>query len=205
MNIFQQLLHYFHPTPQSESSDAWETQIVISRIVPKARMRRLQLTEVPGIAEPAAAIVMTSRPKIAGVEPGPHSLVLEFADVAYNHPQAMTQEQATEAAKFFKAHIGQGTILVACDNGQARSTAMAAALLRYLGKDDDYIWDDPHFRPNQLVFARMMKALDLPLQSGEIEALVARNEEAFHAAMVRGREGNSSQRVLEASDSPTPH
>lgn len=205
MNIFQHLLNYFHPTPQSESSDAWETQIVISRIVPKARMRRLQLTEVPGIAEPAAAIVMTSRPKIAEVEPGPHSLVLEFADVAYNHPQAMTQEQAAEAAKFFKAHIGQGTILVACDNGQARSTAMAAALLRYLGKDDDYIWDDPHFRPNQLVFARMMKALDLPLQPGEIEALVARNEEAFHAAMVRGREGNSSQRTLEASDSPTSH
>lgn len=205
MNIFQLLLHYFRPTPQSESSDGQETQIVISRIVSKARMKRLQLTEVPGIAEPAAAIVMTSRPKIAGVEPGPHSLVLEFADVAYNHPQAMTQEQAAEAAKFFKAHIGQGTILVACDNGQARSTAMAAALLRYLGKDDDYIWDDPHFRPNQLVFARMMKALDLPLQSGEIEALVARNEEAFHAAMVRGREGNSSQRALEASDSPTPH
>ena len=205
MNIFHRLLNNFHPTPQSESSDAQETQIVISRIVPKARMRRLQLTEVPGIAEPVAAIVMTSRPKVAGVEPGPHSLVLEFADVAYNHPQAMTQEQAAEAAKFFKAHIGQGTILVACDNGQARSTAMAAALLRYLGKDDDYIWDDPHFRPNQLVFARMMKALNLPLQPGEIEALVARNEEAFHAAMVRGREGNSSQRTLEASDSPTSH
>ena len=178
---------------------------MISRIVPKARMRRLQLTEVPSIAKPAAAIVMTSRPKAAGVEPGPHALVLEFADVAYDHPQAMTQQQAGQAAKFFKAHIGQGTILVACDNGQARSTAMAAALLRYLGKDDDCIWDDPHFRPNQLVFARMMKALDLPLQPGEIEALVARNEEAFHAAMVRGREGNSSQRTLEASDSPTSH
>lgn len=205
MNIFQHLLNYLRPIPQSEPTDAQKTQIVISRIVPKARMRRLQLTEVPGIAEPVAAIVMTSRPKVAGVEPGPHSLVLEFADVAYNHPQAMTQEQAAEAAKFFKAHIGQGTILVACDNGQARSTAMAAALLRYLGKDDDYIWDDPHFRPNQLVFARMMKALDLPLQPGEIEALVARNEEAFHAAMVRGREGNSSQRTLEASDSPTSH
>lgn len=205
MNIFQHLLNNFRPAPQSESSVAQETQIVISRIVPKARIRRLQLTEVPGIAEPAAAIVMTSRPKVAGVEPGPHSLVLGFADVAYDHPQAMTQEQAAEAAKFFKAHIGQGTILVACDNGQARSAAMAAALLRYLGKDDDYIWDDPHFRPNQLVFARMMKALDLPLQPSEIEALVARNEEAFHAAMVRGREGNSSQRTLEASNSPTSH
>lgn len=205
MNIFQQLLNYFRGTPHSESSDAQKTQIVISRIVPKARMKRLQLTEVPSIAEPAAAIVMTSRPKVAGVEPGPHSLVLEFADVAYNHPRAMTQQQAAQAAEFFKAHIGQGTILVACDNGQARSTAMAAALLRYLGKDDSYIWDDPHFRPNQLVFSRMMEALDLPLQPGEIEALVARNEEAFHAAMVRGREGSNSQRVLEASDSPTPH
>lgn len=205
MNIFHRLLNNFRPTSQSESSNAQETQIVISRIVPKARMRRLQLTEVPSIAKPAAAIVMTSRPKAAGVEPGPHALVLEFADVAYDHPQAMTQQQAGQAAKFFKAHIGQGTILVACDNGQARSTAMAAALLRYLGKDDDCIWDDPHFRPNQLVFARMMKALDLPLQPGEIEALVARNEEAFHAAMVRGREGNSSQRTLEASDSPTSH
>lgn len=205
MSIFQHLFNNFRPAPQSESSVAQETQIVISRIVPKARIRRLQLTEVPGIAEPVAAIVMTSRPKVAGVEPGPHSLVLEFADVAYDHPQAMTQEQAAEAAKFFKAHIGQGTILVACDNGQARSAAMAAALLRYLGKDDDYIWDDPHFRPNQLVFARMMKALDLPLQPGEIEALVARNEEVFHAAMVRGREGNSSQRTLEASNSPTSH
>ena len=205
MNIFHHLLDHLRTTPQSESSDAQETQIVISRIVPKARMKRLQLTEVPSIAEPAAAIVMTSRPKIAGVEPGPHSLVLEFADVAYDHPQAMTPEQAAQAARFFKAHIGQGTILVACDNGQARSTAMAAALLRYLDKDDSYIWDDPHFRPNQLVFARMMKALDLPLQPGEIEALVARNEEAFHAAMVRGRDGGNSHRVLGASDTPPSH
>lgn len=198
--LFHRFLNIFRPAPQSESSNAQETQIVISRIVPKVRMRRLQLTEVPSIAEPAAAIVMTSRPKIAGVQPGPHSLVLEFADVAYDHPQAMTQQQAAQAAEFFKAHIGQGTILVARDNGQARSTAMAAALLRYLGKDDSYIWDDPHFRPNQLVFSRMMEALHLSLEPGEPESLVERNEQAFHDAMMRGRESSYSHNSLESSN-----
>jgi len=89
------------------------TRIVVSRIVPKSRMRRMELTEVPGIPSPAAAIVMTSRRKIAGVEEGPDCLVLEFADVAYEHPQAMTREQAREAAAFFLGHRGRGTIMVA--------------------------------------------------------------------------------------------
>lgn len=173
------------------------TRIVVSRIVPKSRMRRMELTEVPGIPSPAAAIVMTSRRKIAGVEEGPDCLVLEFADVAYEHPQAMTREQAREAAAFFLGHRGRGTIMVACDNGQARSAAMAAALLRSLGEDDGWIWDNPRFRPNQRVFALMAEALGVELADGEVEALVARNEEAFHMAMVRGREGEGGQGRLD--------
>lgn len=173
------------------------TRIVVSRIVPKSRMRRMELTEVPGIPSPAAAIVMTSRRKVAGVEDGPDCLVLEFADVAYEHPQAMTREQAREAAAFFLGHRGRGTIMVACDNGQARSAAMAAALLRSLGEDDGWIWDNPRFRPNQRVFALMAEALGVELADGEVEALVARNEEAFHEAMVRGWEGDESQGRLD--------
>lgn len=165
------------------------TRIVVSRIVPKSRMRRMELTEVPGLPSPAAAIVMTSRRRYAGVEDGPDCLVLEFADVAYERPQAMTREQASEAAAFFLEHRGRGTIMVTCDNGQARSAAMAAALLRSLGEDDGWIWDNPRFRPNQWVFARTAEALGIELADGEVDALVERNEEAFHAAMVRGYVG----------------
>lgn len=81
--------------------------------------------------------------------------------------------------------------MVACDNGQARSAAMAAALLRALGEDDGWIWDNPQFRPNQWVFARMAEALGIELADGEVDALVARNEEAFHRAMMHGREGRA--------------
>lgn len=109
----------------------------------------------------------------------------------------MTREQAREAAAFFLGHWGRGTIMVACDNGQARSAAMAAALLRSLGEDDGWIWDNPRLRPNQRVFALMAEALGVELADGEVEALVARNEEAFHEAMVRGWEGDESQGRLD--------
>lgn len=82
---------------------------------------------------------------------------------------------------------------MACDDGRSRAPAMAAALLRSLGKDDGFIWDNPVFRPNPWVFARMAEALGLPVSQEEVDGLVARNEEAF--ALAANRNGQRAPRL----------
>lgn len=163
-----------------------DTSVVISRVQTASRTKRLAKKGEPTAPPPGAAIVMSTRPQLIGAEPGPDCLVLECSDAGYEHPMAMTRSQAEEAVEFFRGHQGCDVLLVACDDGRSRAPAMAAALLRSLGKDDGFIWDNPVFRPNPWVFTRMAEALGLPLAQGEVDGLVKRNEEAFRKAMGRG-------------------
>lgn len=49
-------------------------------------------------------------------------------------------------------------LYVCCDSGESRSTAMAAAIMRYYGKSDKEIWTNPYYHPNTLVYKEQMRA-----------------------------------------------
>lgn len=48
-------------------------------------------------------------------------------------------------------------VFIACDEGQSRSPAIAAGLLKCTGNDDNYIWESDEYRPNVHVYKTILK------------------------------------------------
>lgn len=50
-------------------------------------------------------------------------------------------------------------VVVHCDAGISRSSGIAAALCKYYNSDDNWIFDDPRYSPNMLVYSTLLKLL----------------------------------------------
>lgn len=71
----------------------------------------------------------------------------------------MTMEQARAIRDFvlgLKAEVE--LLIVHCTEGVSRSAAVAAAVAEGLGGDVSWIWDNPQYRPNPLVYALVKAA-----------------------------------------------
>ncbi len=77
------------------------------------------------------------------------------------------------------------TLFVCCDMGQSRSPAMAAAIMRYHGLDEDVIWKNPRYEPNLRVYKILSNALGVPPTDDECYHKHCMNEEAFRKAIGR--------------------
>ena len=90
------------------------------------------------------------------------NLVLhEAADTEMpSHPRAFTEEMAQRTLSALRnAELWGDTLVIACDAGQSRSPAIAAAWTRICGCDDLGYWLDPRkYYPNVLVYSRMLEA-----------------------------------------------
>ena len=71
----------------------------------------------------------------------------------------MTTEQAC-AIRDFVLGLGDDVelLIVHCTEGVSRSAAVAAAVTEGLGGDASWIWRDPQYRPNPLVYALVKDA-----------------------------------------------
>lgn len=93
--------------------------------------------------------------------PVPRVLRLHFDDAS--EPgwwQALiTPEQALAIRDFVLSLDADVELLIIhCTEGVSRSAAVAAAVLDALGGDSAWIWNDPHYRPNPLVYRRVVDA-----------------------------------------------
>ncbi len=71
--------------------------------------------------------------------------------------QLMTPRQATQIVRFVNQHRTEvGTIVVHCEQGMSRSPAVAAALCRALGEDDQPFWQE--YQPNRHVYRLLLVA-----------------------------------------------
>lgn len=100
----------------------------------------------------------------------PNSIAVAFLDTEVpSHPRAFTQEMANQIIDFFKSTPSDADVFVCCDSGESRSAAIAAALMRSQGLDDQVIWQEKHYHPNIYVYSVMCKSLDLSLHSSKNE------------------------------------
>lgn len=92
--------------------------------------------------------------KISGHE---NVCVLHFADteIATRADAFSTRDIRTIMA--FLETCNNIDVFVACDEGQSRSPAVAAGLLRCSGQDDDYIWKSKEYRPNVYVYSLLLQ------------------------------------------------
>ena len=135
----------------------------------------------------SAVILSTSHePRWRYIEMFRHSLVMSYDDVTdLKDSCAFDAELAARVADFVKMLESDPTVenlYSVCDGGQSRSAGIAAAIVRYLGGEDLGIWDNPHYKPNPLVYRLTCEALGMEVTDEDMTYLVEINEKRFDEA-----------------------
>lgn len=85
------------------------------------------------------------------------SLYLDFDDSDDNN--LMTYHQAMSVAKFYADFGHCNNLLINCEAGISRSSAVAAAILKYVSNDDSQVFNNAYFKPNRYVYRNVLKVL----------------------------------------------
>ena len=110
-----------------------------------------------------AAIICTTEPVPKAKLSGIRCVHVSFSDItASKRFDAFRPEKAHRIKRFVKNLKDTNVLYVCCDSGESRSAAIAAAILRYWGKDEMAIWRNVRFRPNPLVYHLQSKAFKCP-------------------------------------------
>ena len=135
-----------------------------------------------------AALISTSFDVPRGLPEGLDCVILHYDDIDREIPgRSLSDGDAGRAADFIRGHIRfQGVLYCCCDSGVSRSSAMAAAATRFLGRDDLLIWRDPRFSPNPLVCAAVCRSLGLALSDEELDFRLELSRRALRDA-IRGQ------------------
>lgn len=98
--------------------------------------------------------------------------------------RSLSAEAADRFAAFIRS-IPQTTqqVFCACNAGQCRSAAVAAAVHLYFGMDDMKIWEDPQYHPNPLVFSMLCESLHIPMTDAMLDYRLETNAQAFRKAI----------------------
>ncbi len=98
-------------------------------------------------------------------------LPIEFMDAdspgnddVYGNPTTiddlMSDEDAKKIVEFVKKYKDK-RILVHCDAGISRSSAVAAAILKHYTGDDSMIFDSRWYNPNRWVYRKVLEAFEI--------------------------------------------
>lgn len=83
----------------------------------------------------------------------PNAIELHFLDTLNKtNPFAFTHDHAMIILEFFLSTPRNADVFICCDSGESRSAAIAAALKKYQGEPDSYIWNSKEYHPNTLVY-----------------------------------------------------
>lgn len=115
-----------------------------------------------------------------------NSLFLLFDDIT----NVSINSFNTECANKIKEYIVNNKIdnlVVCCDCGESRSSAIACAIMRYLNMDEDKIWNNPKYHPNILVYKIMCEAFELDVNDTLLEERKLINDNALKEAINSNR------------------
>lgn len=114
----------------------------------------------------------------------PH-IVEIYEDLDLEVPgRSFSREAAGRMAQFIRTiPKTTQTVFCACNAGQCRSTAVAAAISLYCGKDDMPIWENPGYKPNPLVFTLLCEGLGIEMTDEMLDFRLETNYRAFRDAI----------------------
>lgn len=113
-------------------------------------------------------------------------LVLYFDDTLSTGKKSFTLDIANHIKSFVDS-VTSETLYICCDSGESRSSAIAAAVLKYKNEKSLYIWDNPHYHPNVLVYDIMCQCFGKRTPGIVIRYLTWRNKNALHNTIKRKR------------------
>ena len=138
--------------------------------------------------EGKAALISTSFDLSRSLPEGPDCVILHYDDIDRDIPgRSLSDRDADRAADFIRSHTHfRGVFYCCCDSGVSRSSAMAAAASRFLGRDDLPIWREPRFSPNPLVYDAVCRSLGMTLSDEELDFRLETSRRALRDA-IRGQ------------------
>ena len=90
------------------------------------------------------------------------SITLIFDDTTNKHHSGrFTKNMAYIISEKIRENTDKKELYICCDSGESRSTAIAAAVMRFYNQSDKIIWKNPHFHPNLLVYELMCWSMQL--------------------------------------------
>ena len=105
--------------------------------------------------------------------------------------RCFTLVEAKRIVRFLKSWDSKvTTICCICDGGCRRSTAVAAALYRFYGREAEElkdVWQDPTYEPNPLVYRLVTHALGVPADDVDIDFQIWENRAAIRKRIRGGQ------------------
>lgn len=91
-----------------------------------------------------------------------NKLILNFDDITTKNEKSFNSYMAKEIHKFLgNIDLDKYEVYVCCDSGISRSSAIAAAILRKYGEDEDVIWQNCNYHPNLFVYEELCREFGL--------------------------------------------
>ena len=129
----------------------------------------------------AAVICCQTLPELSR-HPGLQVLHIPFGDVTDPARPDAFREAYGRRIREFADRVPARRLYCCCDSGESRSAAVAAALSRYLGRDETAFWLEPKLHPNPLVYRLLCRACGLKASRLRTAWLQHRNRQAFRNA-----------------------
>ena len=139
-----------------------------------------------------AIIACTDRDnKYLKLFPEKQRCVMQFADIEEpDNPFAIRGAHARAIIRFLRQLPDEVTDLyVCCSKGGSRSPAVAAAILRMSGRNDDVVWKNPFYVPNKLVYQVICREFGLFAPDWYVERKVELNRQCYLTASQNGDTG----------------
>jgi len=113
------------------------------------------------------------------------AVCLDFDDTTMtNSPRAFNIEIALKIKEFIDSLCEDVVALyVCCNSGESRSTALSAAIMRYTKISDKYIWENPYYHPNPLVYKLQCNVFGIFVSKMGVRRKVRMNENALKSKM----------------------
>lgn len=118
-----------------------------------------------------AAVLCTTNPvskiKLEGIQ----FCHISFSDITDSKRfDAFKKEKADRIRKFIDGLEDVSELYICCDSGESRSAAIAAAVLRYYGRNEMAVWANVRYHPNPYVYHLQCQAFGL--SSSKVRALL---------------------------------
>ncbi len=108
----------------------------------------------------------------------------EFDDVLKSSGSAFNNNIANDIKNYVE-NVSRKieTLYICCDSGESRSSALAAATIKYMNGNDDEIWNNPLYHPNPLVYKIQCNAYGINVSEFKVRRLVRANNLALKKAI----------------------
>ena len=114
-----------------------------------------------------------------------HSFIsFEFDDVLKSSSSSFNNNIANDIKNYVEnVNRKIETLYICCDSGESRSSALAAAIIRYMGGSDKEIWRNPYYHPNTLVYRIQCETFGLKISHLKTKRLKYINDHTLKKAI----------------------